>query len=169
MECKTLGVCFVIVACGAFGFKMAADIRYEIKLLNDLINILNYMECELNYRLTPLPQLCRTSAKRGKSLERLFQCFADELDAQISVDASSCMDAAIIKTSGQIASVESLVKELGASFGKFDLDGQLNGIETVRQKSVNQLQELELEKDIRMRNCQTLGMCAGVTLAILLF
>lgn len=169
MEYRILGVCLVIISCSAFGFKMAADIRREIKHTNDLINILNYMECELNFRLTPLPQLCRISAKQGKSLEKLFHCFANELDAQISMDTFSCMNAAIQKNTGLPASVASLLKSLGASFGKFDLEGQLNGIDSVRQKAITQLQELERNKDIRTRSCQTLGMCAGATLAILLF
>ena len=169
MEYRILGVCLVIIACSAFGFRMSSDIRREINQMNDLINILNYMECELNFRLTPLPQLCRISAKQGKSLEKLFHCFANELDAQISIDASCCMNAAIRKITVQPISVESLLKNLGASFGKFDLEGQLNGIDSVRQKATNQLQELERNKDTRMRNYQTLGMCAGTALAILLF
>lgn len=169
MESRILGVSFVIVGCSAFGFKLAANLHLEIKLLRELIDILNYMECELNYRLTPLPQLCRTSAMQSKSLRDVFIRFADEIDSQISTDTASCMNAAIHKSNNLNDSVRLLLCELGNSFGNFDLEGQLNGIDSIRQKCAKQLQELEKDKDIRIRNYKTLGMCAGAALAILLF
>ncbi len=169
MEPRILGVSLVIVGCSTFGFKLAIDLYQEIKLLRELIDILDYMECELNYRLTPLPQLCRISAKQSKSLKEIFMCFADEMDSQISTDTASCMKAATYKSSNVNDSVKLLLIELGNSFGNFDLDGQLSGIDSIRQKCVKKLQELEKDKDIRIRNYRTLGMCVGAALAILLF
>jgi len=169
MDLKMLGIALVIIGCGAFGFRLAAHLRLEIHALRDLIDILNYMKCELNYRLTPLPQLCRLSAERGKSLRDLFLCFADEMDGQISTDTASCMEAAIYKNAGISDSIKVLLQDLGCSFGKFDLEGQLSGIDSVCQKCAKRLEELEKDKDIRTRNYQTLGLCAGAALAILLF
>ncbi len=168
MELKLVGVIFVIAGCSFVGFKMASEFRREMNSLRDMIDILNFMEWELNYRLTPLPQLCRLSAAHGKSLSGLFQNFADEMDDQVSTDTACCMEAAIGKTGSTCNSIKQLLKELSATFGKFDLDGQLSGIDSVRQKCMQQLQSLEKDKDVRMRNYQTLGMCVGVALAILL-
>lgn len=168
MELKTIGVILVVIGCSMVGFKMAADYRRKIASYGDLIGILNYMECELNYRLTPLPQLCRLSAEHGKSLEVLFNHFADEMDAQVSTDTACCMDAAIHKSEMLCSTMESFLRELGCSFGKFDLEGQLSGINSVRQKCIQQLHELEKDKHLRIRNYQTLSMCAGIALAILL-
>lgn len=167
MEFRLIGVVFLIVGCSLCGFKMASDYRKEILSLRDLIDVLNYMECELNYRLTPLPQLCRLSAANSKYLKELFLNFADEMDAQVSTDTQCCMEAAIHK-SRTCNSVTVFLRELGCSFGKFDLDGQLSGIGSVRQKCGQKLHTLEKDKDIRVRNYQTLGICAGVALAILL-
>lgn len=169
MEIKLFGIVLVIAGCSAFGFKLAADLRLQIKAIRDLIDILNYMECELNCRLTPLPQLCRLSAEQGKFLKNLFLQFADEMEAQIAVDTASCMEAAIQKSPHISDTIESFLKELGSSFGKFDLEGQLSGIDALRKKCVMQLHALEENKDVRMRNYRTLGMCAGAALAILLF
>jgi len=165
---KLIGISLIIVSCGMFGFMKAASLKREINSLHDLVGILNLMECELNFKLTPLPQLCRSCAGNGKSLKKLFLLLADELENQISPDVSTCMAAAIEKCHCQHASLQSLLSELGYSFGKFDLHGQVSGIEAVRQSCSKQLEILEKSKDLRIRNYQTLGICAGTALAIIL-
>ena len=169
MNVKLVGAIMVIVGCGGIGFKLAADLRQEIKALRDLIGILQFMECELNYRLTPLPQLCRISGGQGNFLKPLFECFADEMESQASVNISSCMEAAMHKNMGKAEKIRTYLEELGSSFGNFDLDGQLRDIESVRLKCIKRLDALEKDKDIQVRNYQTLGVCAGTALAILLF
>ena len=139
-----------------------------MKALRDLIDILNYMEWELHSRLTPLPQLCRASAEHGKTLKRIFLCFALELESQISPDTARCMEAAIRQYADLSQPVKPYLLEFGNSCGKFDLEGQLSGIDAVRRKCAQSLESLEKDKDIRVRNYQTLGLCAGAALAILL-
>lgn len=168
MELRLIGVVLLIAGCSLCGFKYASDVRLKIKSFRELIDILNFMECELNYRLTPLPQLCRLSAAQGKLLAELFYYFADEMDAQVSTNVECCMKAAIQKSRNTCNDVTEFLNELGCSFGKFDLEGQLSGIDAVRKKCTQKLQVLEKDKDIRIRNYQTLGICAGVALAILL-
>ena len=169
MALRFIGATFVIIACAAIGFKQATDLRREIKTLADMVDVLNFMERELSYRLTPLPKLCRLSSEQGKSFKTLLICLAEELESQISTDVASCMNAAICRNTGFADSIVTCLQELGSSFGKFDLEGQLNGIDSVRQKCINRLDELEKDKDIRIRNYQTLGLCAGAALAIVLF
>ena len=57
MILKWIGVALVVAGCGSVGFKISANHRKEEKALRQLIGILDYMECELQYRLTPLPEL----------------------------------------------------------------------------------------------------------------
>ncbi len=168
MNVRLIGVCFVVVACGLLGFKFASDLRFEMKALRDLIDILNYMEWELHFRLTPLPQLCRASAEHSRVLKRIFLCFAQELESQISPDTVRCMEAAIHQYADLSQPVRPYLLEFGSSCGKFDLEGQLSGIDAVRRKCAQNLESLEKDKDIRVRNYQTLGLCAGAALAILL-
>jgi hypothetical protein len=56
---------------------------------------------------------------------------------------------------------------LGTSLGRYDLQGQLNGIESVRIRCRSDLEELERNRDVRLRSYQRLGLCAGCALAIL--
>ena len=56
---------------------------------------------------------------------------------------------------------------LGKSLGRFDLNGQLLGVESVRSYCRRELGSLEAGRDQRIRGYQTLGVCAGAALAIL--
>jgi hypothetical protein len=53
------------------------------------------------------------------------------------------------------------------SLGCYDLDGQLLQIAAVRQESILLLEQMQTEGKERIRNDQTLGICAGAGLAIL--
>ena len=70
------------------------------------------------------------------------------------------------------SSISPIVKDqlltLGNSIGRFDVDGQVKGMESVRHECERNLQLLQDNRENRLRNYQTLGLCAGAALAILL-
>lgn len=168
MILKLIGAVFVVAGCGGIGFHIAANHRFEEKNLRQLIGILDYMECELQYRLTPLPELCRQASKEFSGLlGRVFWELSVEMDAQISPDLEMCMSVAVEKVIklSPIAREELLF--LGKSVGRFDIDGQLKGLEAVRQDCRRRLEALSCNRDTRLRSYQTLGLCAGAALAIL--
>ena len=55
MSFKWIGALMVVAGCGGVGFTMAAAYIREEWALRSLIGALDYMTCELQYRLTPLP------------------------------------------------------------------------------------------------------------------
>ena len=57
--------------------------------------------------------------------------------------------------------------QLGESLGRFDLPGQLRGLEAIRRETEQTLQEVHAQRENRLRSYQTLGLCAGASLAIL--
>ena len=92
MLLKILGALFIITACGSVGFKMAIDYRKEEDTLRHLIEILNYSTCELAYRLTPLPELCRQiGIQFSNLLGKVFVSLAIEIEKQESTDIVCCM------------------------------------------------------------------------------
>ena len=158
----------MIVACGGTGFSLAAGHKKTEDMLRQLISALNYMECELQYRLTPLPELCRQAAGETKgALRQVFMRLAMELEQQVSPDAASCMGAALAQVQELPRSIRGILKELGRSLGHFDLPGQMKGLESVRAACRRELDGLEKNRDVRLRSYQTLGLCAGAALAIL--
>ena len=165
---KWLGALLVIGACGSFGFKLVATHKYEERTLRQLLATLDYMTCELRYRLTPLPVLCRQAAHEAKGvIADLLEILAGELEDQVSPDVNCCMLSAIEKTKGLPEYVIQNLILLGKSLGKFDLEGQLLGLEGVRHSCRCVLDELTRNRDNRLRSYQTLALCAGAAIAIL--
>lgn len=165
---KWFGAVLVIGACGGFGFKLVSAYKIEERTLRQLVCVLDYMSCELQYRLTPLPMLCRQAANESSGvIADLFINLAEELENQISPDVNCCMLSAVENTNGLPDRVTDNLKLLGRSLGKFDLDGQIQGLEGVRQSCRDVLEQINYDKENRLRSYQTLALCAGAAIAIL--
>ena len=168
MTLKLIGAIFIIVSCGGVGFSMAASHRREENALRQLIALLDHMGCELQYRLTPLPELCRGAmADSEGDILKVLSILSQELESQACPEAGSCMRLAVEKAGRLPVSLRRNLLTLGTSLGRYDLQGQLNGIEAVRIRCRSDLEELQRNRDVRLRSYQTLGLCAGCALAIL--
>lgn len=168
MNLKWIGAALIVAGCGGFGFLMARNISREVSALQRLMGILDYMSCELEYRLTPLPEALRkATVSRDGCVNRVLISLAEELESQVAPDVISCMRAALAKTPELPKRTRAMLEELGISLGAFDLTGQLKGLEAVRQNCSRVLSELEQNRAQRTRSYQTLGLCAGAALAVL--
>lgn len=166
---KWIGAVLIVMGCGGFGFAVAASHRREFATLKKLISALDYMECELQYRMSALPDLCRqTAAECDGVLRQIFSMLATELEDQISPDAQQCMKTVLSKTKKVPLQTAQCLQQLGSSLGRFDLKGQLKGLEAARQDCRTRLSKLSENADVRLRSYQTLGLCAGAALVILL-
>lgn len=162
------GAVLVIFGCGSFGFLTAASHKHEEKTLRQLLSVLDYIECELQYDLTPLPELCRRAAlKTNGTLRSVFLCLASELNSQIAPDVDSCMKATLQKIKHIPTLSRIAMEQLGGALGHFGLDGQLMGLRAVRAESKRLLDIHISNQDVRLRSYQVLGLCAGAALAIL--
>ena len=169
MYLKLMGAILILAGCGGYGIMMAMNHRKEVAALHQLAKVMEEMICELEYRLTPLPELCRkVAAQRTGFTGQLFANLAKELDAQVSPDVQYCLAAAASKSGTISGRLEEAICILGASLGRFDLQGQLLGLETVRTYCRTELEQMKSGRDTRLRSYQTLGLCAGAALAILL-
>ena len=168
MILKLLGVALVIMGCGGVGFRIATNHRQDENDLRQLIGALDYMGYELQYRLTPLPTLCKQAAKECSGrVGNVFLDLSMQMEAQNESDAGACMRAALEHNRGLSANTVESLTHLGRSIGRFDVEGQLKGLEFVRQECRRRLSNLESNRDIRLRSYQTLSLCAGAALAIL--
>lgn len=166
---KIFGVILVIISCGAVGFRMADNHKREEKYLRQFVRVLDFISCELQYRLTPLPTLCIQVAHAFPTkIGMIFACLEQEMQKQILPDMDRCMDAALEKVQDLPPICKKCLSLLGASVGRFDIDGQLKGLESVRYECGRHLEDLARNRDTRIRGYQTLGLCAGAAIAILL-
>ena len=168
MRVKILGAMLIILSCGFFGFSKAAHHRREEKDLRMLLSALDHMQCELQYKLTPLPELCRQAGSQaGGRIGKILLDISSELERQVAPDVQSCVHAAMNGSRDMGKASAEAFELLGSSLGLFDLDGQLRGMEATRIFCRKELEALSYNRDSRLRSYQTLGLCAGAALAIL--
>lgn len=169
MGYKWIGAVLIIISCSGCGFAIAAGKRREESLVCQLLRILQIIEAELQYHVTPLPELCRMAAGETKGILRVvFMNLYREMKWQQLPDAGSCMYAAIQRSGEMPARVRRLLVQLGQTLGRFDLSGQLQGIRAVQKRCEETLEMIRKNRDERLRSYQTLGVCAGAALAIIL-
>lgn len=165
---KLLGAVCVVTACGWFGFSLSFSHRREEKALTSLIAALDYFQCELQYRMTPLPQLCRqVCANKQDCIAKVFSRTSQLLESLTAEDVSQCVNQARKEITELPPKTSQILGEFGVTLGNFDLDGQILGIEAVRTNCRQVLEQLRNHREERLRSYQTLGLCAGAALAIL--
>lgn len=168
MSLKIIGAILVLTGCGGCGFAMAAAQRQEEQALRQILRALEYMDCELQFRQTPLPQLCRNvSGILTGTVKQVFSALSQELEQQVAPDATCCMNAALAAFPGLSDRIAVPLRELGTTLGLFDLQGQLKGMQAVAAMCRESISELSQNRSSRLRSYQTLGLCAGAALAIL--
>ena len=168
MTYRWLGALLILAGCGGFGISMAVSCRRQEQLLGQLIEAAEFMQWELQYRLTPLPELCRMAAKESGGLVRtVLRELSQELEHQVTPDVSGCMQLVLNRKKDLPRPERLLFRRLGSSLGRFDLPGQLEGLEALRKFCARQRKALEQNRDVRLRSYATLGFCAGAALVIL--
>ena len=165
---KLIGAVLIICGCGGFGFHIAALYRKEEKMMRQLLNVLEIMELELRYHLTPLPMLARIIANSTSGVIRDVFCkFAAELDQQMVSDAGECMRKSIHKRTDIPPLTHDSLTLLGKSLGHYDAEGQIRALTSLYKECNQKLERHIVDKNPQLRSYQTLGVCAGAALVIL--
>lgn len=168
MSYKWIGAACIVLSCGGYGIALAASHRREERELSALLSALDYMACELQYRLTPLPDLCRQAASTANGwVRRVFRGLAGELENQIAPNVEACMEKTLKEAGDAPKIAGSILRTLGKSLGRFDLEGQLSGLDAAREQGRAAQKSLARNRDTRLRSYETLGFCAGAAIAIL--
>lgn len=169
MSVKIWGAVFILLGSGAFGYSLVRGVHREEKMLYMLSHTLRWMECELRYHLTPLPDLCAEAAQQtGGWLRHILEDLSQALNYQMAADAKSCMHSILRANDGIPTRIKQLLCLLGSSLGRFDLSGQLEGLQEVQAACALELETIRNGQQQRMKNCLTLSLCAGAAVVILL-
>lgn len=169
MSIRWIGCVLIISASGFCGFSFVRQYRREEKLLYELHCVIQNMECELSYHLSPLPELVEHSAAfAGGSLKALLLRFSENLKAPQLPDAASCLAASLESETDFPPRILEILHILSCSLGRFDLAGQLKGFAELQDIIAKERLLLDKNRETRLRSYCTLGICTGIALAILL-
>ncbi len=168
MIVRIIGAIFIILGCTGFGIISAAVHQKTVKAIKELLHGIAYLENELQYRITPLPELLsRTANACTGPVSRFFHTFAREMESQIYPNVPLCAEAALPKIKDMPPLCRDCVQLLTASLGQFDLEGQIRSLAAVKSECTDRLNTLTQNQDVRLRSYQTLALCAGAALVIL--
>ena len=137
-------------------------------MLFQLIHTLEIMESELQYRLTPLPDLCNIVARELNGvLKTVFLSLEKELKNRKMADVCSCMNAVVYSLKISNPQISSILLQLGRSLGRYDLAGQLRGLSYLKNICEHKAEHFQ-NNSIQKNKCyKTLGLCTGIALAII--
>lgn len=168
MTLKWIGAIIIIACCGGFGFSMAAAYQREEKAMRTLMQAVEFMICELEHRVTPLPELCRMAGlEAGGSVGNVLQTLSARLEQHLTCDAPKCMEEVLSSASQLPWRTRHNLKQLGQTLGRFALSGQISGFKAAAALCQRDLDSLAQDKDAKLRSYRTLGICAGVALVII--
>ena len=164
-----IGAICVVGACGACGFSMAASYTGLQRNLRQLYNGLELMQCQMEYQMTELPELCGilASACTGP-VGKFFGALGREMQNGETAEASACVAMTLARDRELPEACRSILSQLGKTLGQLDLSGQLQGLASAQETCRKELEAVEAEKAGRLRCYRALGLCAGAALAILL-
>lgn len=170
MQLKLVGAVLIFFVCSGFGFYLAEKDRQDVNCLRHLIYSLDYMGNELQYHMTPLPQLMRQTAAQchHKKLSQIFLLFSHQLEDKYCSDFFVCTNSVIKQCKFSLPRRSCcILNELCRTMGRFDLEGQINSIMSVKASCMNEYDALRTDLSTRIRSYRTLGICAGVAIIIM--
>ena len=164
---KLLGAVLVMTGCSGIAFLAMAAHKREERALFQLEQILSLFINELSYREIPLLQLLCMVKPDG--IGETFVLLASELEKHHFSDVDHAMDEVLSNSPRLPVKTATLLSMLASSLGRYDLAGQLQSLEAVKAECARIRSAHCENQETKLRNYRTIGICAGVMLAILLF
>ncbi len=168
MSLRILGAFLIIAGCSACGLLAAGQQRKAMACTEELIGALDTLICHLEFHRTPLPQLCKVVADEKVFLKEYFSILSDEMDSQLRPHAAACAQEAFACIGDLPWEVRQLMKQFGATIGKFDVDGEIRNLEFLRTTAQEKLIAMRQYRKEKGKTNQTLWICAGVAAAVLM-
>lgn len=166
---RLIGAVLVAGGCAAIGWQAAARLRERAAALSSLLGALELMESEIQYRLTPVPELMLLLSRQAAPPARaLFEACRDRLGQrrEESFDAIWSHSLTALPLLRR-AEAETLL-ELGGVLGRYDVEGQERAIAYTRRRLESFLREAEEDRKRRGKVYRALGVAAGLCAAIIL-
>lgn len=169
MSIKIAGAILILISSAAIGFIISAYRRYEIHLLKDLLFSINYIKCELSYKCTALPDLFTNAANiTGGTISKLLSDIALGLERKIASDSEKVV-LTILKDYPDIPeSIKYTIIDFSKTLGNFGLEGQLEELSVLQSHCAQLLDRKAKDREKYVRCYETLGICCGAALVILL-
>lgn len=168
MTLRLIGALVICLGSSCLGFSAAGSVKRSAKTLRQLKQALEMMRCEVSYTLTPIARICEIICSSSEGEVRcLFEKLTDVYSRPLpeNEDWAKKLTASCLKSIP--AQPQDAMTELISSFGRFGAAEQLRLIDLTLEKLCAAAEQQEAEKQQRCRCYQSLGICTGLAVAIL--
>ena len=168
---KYAGMLFVVVSAASVGMQMSASLRSRCRVLRQLLAVIQILRNEISVCGTPLPQAFALMAvSTNGAVERLFADLAREMEKKRWLTPLAAMELGLKNDTvwKQEEGVCGIMRRFAAGLGKYDRTSQLQVIDQTANDLSVLLKQTEQEHSIRGKTYRILGICAGLSMVILL-
>ena len=163
------GAVLLVIGSIAVGRRLVNDYKRQVKMLHQISRMISNIICDLQYQMTPLPQLIRNETMAlHPILKRFFLTFVEALESQISPNVLCCLENTLVQYKDIHGTVKGILVEFGCALGRFDLTGQLKCLHAVQLICEKELDALSQGQAGYVKCCQAYCLCAGVLAALIL-
>ena len=166
---RIIGIALVLSGAGGFGVGKMVQFYRQMRQLQEFRNALEIIKCEMNYTLSPLPKLCRTTAKRVSGAASSFLlAYADALDKGISRTKAAQTAMEQTKSLCLPKDATMAILELFGSLGRYELEGENRLLRLTAHRLNAAIARYESEKKPLAKGYAILGFCTGLAIVILI-
>lgn len=168
MTLRIIGALVLCLGSSVVGFTASGNVRKTVKMLQDLKLSLEMMRCEISFTLTPASKICELlSCSSNGAVKTLYEKLADYYATGYHLHrvTTDCIVRQVLRNVPP--EVECAMSDLAESFGRFGVQEQLRLIDMTVHKVTAALTKLDAEKKQRCRCYETLGICTGLAIAVL--
>lgn len=169
---KWFGAALVTAACGTAGLGFAAATRTALRQLAAWITALECLDSEARCRMTPLPEVFAQLAQNGeRAVAAFFAVCAETMRRDRTLGVPLVFRQALEQTRGLelTGQTRQTLLNLAVSLGRFDLEGQSRAIALAVDRLRQEQRTLQAGAAARCRSYETIGVCAGLALAVILW
>ena len=166
---KYFGIILIFIASTYIGKLYANKYKNRVDELEKMKSSLNIFKAKIKFTCNTIPEIFEDIGKNlDEPIGKIFLDASKLMEQQIAKDAwDTSLNQNICRTNFNKKDIEDL-KELSKMLGNTDVQGQISQIELVMQLIEGQTKQAQIEMQKNSKLYRTLGITAGLTIAIIL-
>ena len=165
---KLIGVIFVVLGSTGAGVTMAWGARRTLETARQLRVALERMKNEIACHRTALPELMELLSRETGPLSALFGGMAEQLRLRQEASVYAIVRKSLAAAPALPGEVGRILLDLAPGLGQYDVHCQLYSLDLAAGQAQALIERCQSEQKGRVRSYYTLGVCAGLALAIML-
>lgn len=172
MVIKYIVLSLIVIVCAFLGFQLSETVKLRVTHLAHMLNAIVYLQNEIFYSLTPLPEaLMRVSSKKEKPISKFLEDISNLLYSNDINNINTAFTKAIEKNKDELMLEKEdygILLELSNSLGSTDLNGQKKIFQIAIGNLENNLKEATEKAKKNVKMYRVLGVSMGLVIAIFL-